>query len=42
MDWFVYNGINYIEDSGGEFKPIQNLFVNIKFWGETAKGIYLR
>ena len=22
MEWFTYDGINYLEDSGGEFKPI--------------------
>lgn len=43
MEWFTYDGINYLADSGGgEHHPIHNLFANFRFWGETSKGIYLR
>jgi hypothetical protein len=42
MEWFTYDGINYLADSGGENHPIFNLFANFKFWGEASKGIYLR
>ena len=44
IDWFTYDGVNYLAETGSEErpKPINNLFANIKFWGETTKGIYLR
>ena len=42
MEWFTYDGINYLADSGGEHHPIHNLFANFRFWGESSKGIYLR
>lgn len=43
MEWFTYDGVNYIAETGGfEAKPIHSLFANFKFWGDQAKGIYLR
>lgn len=42
MEWFTYDGVNYLNENGSESKPIHNLFANFKFWGEQSKGIYLR
>jgi hypothetical protein len=41
LEWFNYDGVNYLQE-GYDIKPINNLFANIKFWGEQSKGIYLR
>ena len=43
VEWLTYDGVNYLENAEqSEFKPIQNVFANIKFWGDQSKGIYLR
>lgn len=43
LDWFQYDGQNYLEEgSSSQGKGINNLYGNIKFWGDRSKGIYLR
>jgi hypothetical protein len=42
MEWFTYDHINYLSDSGSETRPIHNLYANFKFWGEQTKGIFLK
>ena len=43
LDWFQYDGQNYLEEgSSSAGKGIYNLFSNIKFWGDSSKGIYLK
>lgn len=43
LKWLTYDGNNYLEDYGKGPK-IQDLYANIKFWGEdpSTKGIYLK
>jgi hypothetical protein len=43
LKWLTYDGKNYLEDYGKGPK-IQDLYANIKFWGEesNSKGIYLK
>ena len=40
MDWFTYDSVNYLQE--GTNKPIFNLFANIKFWGDTNRGLFLK
>jgi hypothetical protein len=43
LKWLTYDGVNYLEDYG-KGKKVQDLYANIKFWGEDPKdkGIYLK
>ena len=43
LHWLTYDGVNYLEDYGKGAK-IQDLYANIKFWGEstTQRGIFLK
>ncbi|CDW78943.1 c2 domain-containing protein 3 [Stylonychia lemnae] len=43
LDWLTYDGQNYLEDIGTSLGPrVNNLFANIKFWGDQSKGVYLK
>ena len=43
LKWLTYDGMNYLEDFGKGSK-VQDLYANIRFWGEDpkTKGIYLK
>ena len=43
LKWLTYDGVNFLEDYGKGPK-IQDLYGNLKFWGEdpNSKGIYLK
>ena len=43
LKWLTYDGTNFLEDYGKGPK-MQDLYANLKFWGEdaNAKGIYLK
>ncbi len=34
LEWFTYDQVNYLQDSGADYKPVEYLFANIKLWGE--------
>ena len=43
VDFLTYDGQNYLEEGfSAHGKGINHLFANIKFWGDSTKGIYLR
>lgn len=44
LEWFNYDNVDYLQESfTSEYKPVEYLFANFKFWGETSsRGIYLR
>ena len=43
LKWLTYDGTNYLENYGKGAK-VQDLYANLKFWGEppTSKGIFLK
>jgi hypothetical protein len=42
VDWFIYDGVNYLDAQGGKGSALKNLFVNFKFWGDSGRGAFLR
>jgi hypothetical protein len=44
LEWFNYDKVDYLLESyASEYKPVEYLFANFKFWGETqSRGVYLR
>lgn len=42
VEWLIYNERNYLQSPQGTNIPLKNVFVNLRFYGDRSKGLFLR